>query len=355
MRQTIIKIIVLLGVWVCGALPALCDNAVQMVTYFPVPYAKYNNLHISDKFYVGTNGDSFTLELGNPDSENSSLQIATSNNYALLKHVNNNALALDMDVWTTIAVFGNYGVADEDEAQKAKLTFEKNLRVQDFNASGNEYVKSVTADDMQIDGHMYWFQGDSSKSKLPGCAYTVHWKKISLNKNPARDAWFLVCEPSEPGGGSGSCSEGYEKVGNKCCQSNNPASTYQYYWLDTTNQLQVSSASRIGDMITLSNAPSDAYCGETIQWQGAYWWPARPQNDGAAWPCQTLPDDLGSDGDRRNVALDCKDEFPEARIGEIRQCYKCIGIEDKDGRYLNYYFRAICSFEKDERSCVDPS
>ena len=234
MRQTIIKIIVLLGVWVCGALPALCDDAVQMVTYFPAPYAKYNNLHISNKFDVGTNDDSFTLELGNPDSANASLEVNSSyDSNVVLKNVNDNALVLDMDVFTWQAGFGNFGVEDE-EADPAKLTFEKNLRMKEFLSTNlikinssylpKQYLQSIKADDMQIDGDMFWFLDKFGtkpvNSKLPGCAYTVHWKKISLNKNPAKDAWFLVCEEDEQSGG-GNCSDSTYKNAHKqeCCPS----------------------------------------------------------------------------------------------------------------------------------------
>lgn len=163
------------------------DKTVSMVTYFPVPYAAYNNLYVSQKMDIGLlkNGV-FSLNLNSSDSNPSLYAID-----AVLWEVGSaGTLSLKMPLLLTEkAIFG------QPVAGPATLTFKKNAYVKsiannDFNSG--VAVKSASSRDMRVKEHAYLF---NSSAQLPEtCTDNISWQDLSFKiGGSTKTGSFLVC------------------------------------------------------------------------------------------------------------------------------------------------------------------
>ena len=158
---------VCLAVCAAAVLPVWADepagptNAIQMVTYFPVPYAQYNSLYPATKLDIGlTNG--FELQF------NSQCSVASF----LVTNMNldeGSKLIISQDFKTKTATFGKY---DSTSPEAAVLQF-NNLYLKNWPSSPS----SVTADTLRVK--------ESSNIKLfgkilPPCSKKVMWKNNYL-------------------------------------------------------------------------------------------------------------------------------------------------------------------------------
>lgn len=166
---------------------AFADNAVQMVTYFPVPYAAYNNVFVSEKLDVGTQKGAFTLNLGNADCNSTSLKA----NAAYLRKVTaESALSFDTDIYTGSATFGN------TEAKEQVLMQIDKLRINKLN-DATHAVQDVKATNFTVHGNMYMIENafETGKAALPKCEGTVTWQKLTIAGQ--REGYYLVCVEDE--------------------------------------------------------------------------------------------------------------------------------------------------------------
>ena len=174
-------------VLLCAETPS--NNLVSMVTYFPVPYAAYNNLYVSKKLDIGLRNN-FELELNSDPTSGGehSLEAAES---VLWK----GTLALDMPVLVSdSAYFGTTTPAD------ATLTFNKNLligQIQNnaYKTSGHTPVQLVSSPKkIRVRTDVFLF-GNNNNAKLPkSCEDTIYWQQLSSS---AGSHFFLVCGESE--------------------------------------------------------------------------------------------------------------------------------------------------------------
>lgn len=172
--NNLIKCIKVVAVfWALGAAVSLCaQNAIEMVTYFPVPYAQYNTITPPAdgnlKFDVGTQKGNFDLVLGKKAGDVSPL---TTENGSSVNLINGTTLSLQTDLYTNTATFGR------GTPSASTLTFE-NLRINNVPKKANT-VESPT---WTVNGKFKLKNAD-----LPGCADKVQWQKLSNNK------WYLTC------------------------------------------------------------------------------------------------------------------------------------------------------------------
>ncbi len=176
-----------LGILGILAVPAWADNAVEMVTYFPVPYAAYNNVFVSQKFDVGTSKSPFTLELGSAAS-NPSLKAGD----VYLRKIgdpSSSALGFSTDIYTPEATFGTVSLTGP-----ITMRFE-NLRINTLNNNSAYAVEDVSAKDWTVHGNMYMaedsFETTNDAAKLPQCENTVRWKQLEIG---GKQGYYLVCE-----------------------------------------------------------------------------------------------------------------------------------------------------------------
>ena len=172
---------------------AATDNAVQMVTYFPVPYAAYNALFVSDKFDVGTYKGPFTLNLGDMEGCGSDATGVVSSLQAptiVLKSVpgNTSSLSFNTDIYTSTATFG---VADTSVPNT--LNFRNNLRVGTI-SSDDTYALALfkATETILANSKVKLFPGKVDASELPVCEDTVSWKLLELGNDTSKH-YFLAC------------------------------------------------------------------------------------------------------------------------------------------------------------------
>ena len=194
------------------ALPVVGEeekNAVSMVTYFPVPYAAYNNIYVNKKFDVGTNQGSFTLHLGSADS---SISLLANDIFLRNISANNSALSFTTDIYTPTAQFGKW----TNSTGTAELQF-KNLRIDSALGTSGDYLKDVDVENLNIlSGDMYLnTEGfrELNGARLPACkgvdgAPNVSWQQHRL-EGDSQDRYFLVC-------GEAKCADGSAPVDGKC-------------------------------------------------------------------------------------------------------------------------------------------
>ena len=154
------------------------DNTTSMVTYFPVPYAAYNNIYVSDKFDVGTSTSNFLLNLGSGGIEQRALE---ANTVTLRSTAGVNAqFTINSDVYTPVAYFGN---VKNPTGTTATLQF-KNLRIGSQPDISNLTVNIVKLQALNLFG-----------ANLGGatCNGTVQTKTLNLG---AGNQKYMVCCPT---------------------------------------------------------------------------------------------------------------------------------------------------------------
>ena len=180
-------------VWAVMPLPAYADdtdnNAVRMVTYFPVPYARYNNIYVTDKLDIGTEAREFELQVGtrnaNAGAKNESFK---ANNVNLRNITDASILQIGQDFRTDEAVVGNDSVKGTATLQFA------NLFVEAVNAAGSGTTGSIN------ELHTSNFANTSSSGKLKffdnqfpsGCSEQgLAWQELTFQSGST--AKYLVC------------------------------------------------------------------------------------------------------------------------------------------------------------------
>ncbi len=179
------------------ALPVMADD-IQMVTYFPVPYAAYNNIYIQSDagagagatptFTIsGTNDTEFELHLrGTSTTDGTSLNADAATLRGGGVGNQGGTLEFAADVFTNNATFGTNG----DTADRNELQFQ-NLRIGRIDGQ----PKSITAKELIT----------TEQGLLPDCQYDGapgewQWRdlevKVSLTKTETRK--YLTCvDPSK--------------------------------------------------------------------------------------------------------------------------------------------------------------
>ena len=161
------------------------DKLVKMVTYFPVPYALYNNLYIKDKFDIGTHSgnEGFTLELGS-----SSSNVSLSADDVFLRQVNTSAplstLKMDTNFTTQTAIFGDTTTQTNNNPAAVHA---KNLTVNSGLAPNNVTTGKINANTIDLFG----------KGALPACGYDesthqggAQWQQLTIG---GKTGYYLVC------------------------------------------------------------------------------------------------------------------------------------------------------------------
>ena len=188
------------GLWMGMTVLPVCaasNNNISMVTYFPVPYAAYNNIYTTEKFDVGTQDGEFTLNLGNTGgcsngTENQS-SVSLMADKVFLRHITNaSALSFDTDLYTPTAIFGN-----TTSSQAGTLSFNTDLRVGRNFGTNDVLVDTVNAENVVVENNVYLFsKAFSGYAALPQCNETVTWRQITTDTGTH---WYLVCgEPTAP-------------------------------------------------------------------------------------------------------------------------------------------------------------
>lgn len=173
---------------VCAAvLPAMADepagptNAIQMVTYFPVPYVQYANLQPQKKLDIGTlAGGSFELTTGSTDCTD--LVPFQAKNVNLHYLTNDSVLKISQDFKTTTATFGKYS-GNKTGAEVPNIQFH-NLYIKSWaNPSGSTDFSAIDAKTLKASAGQIKFNGKT----LPSCTKkAVTWKTINSKR-------YLVC------------------------------------------------------------------------------------------------------------------------------------------------------------------
>lgn len=225
----------------CGLLLAALLTAgpvfasdITMVTYFPVPYASYNNLYmqtpdpdnVTPRFTVGGKSDKeFTLNLkgqtADDGTQHPSLKVVSGAvaklNAPCADIVNDDArntclaavgssavnkLQFDTDILTDKATFGNTATLGA-----ATMEFKSNLRINNQlggdGAASDKPLQEIHATALNVDGTMNMITDsfETNAAALPGCDGTVSWNQL---KFAGSDSWFLTCgyeggsEPEDP-------------------------------------------------------------------------------------------------------------------------------------------------------------
>ncbi len=174
-----------MGLEVC----AWNDNTTSMVTYFPVPYAAYNNIYVSDIFDVGTSTKNFDLHLGSSGISQSALEAHT----VTLRSTDSAKAQFKMesDVYTPTAYFGN---VDAVGSGTATLEF-TNLRIGTQPTIDTLKADELTVDELKLFGANLGGAGASCEN---GAGTVRIQDEIDIGAGEGR---YVVCCPS----GSGSC------------------------------------------------------------------------------------------------------------------------------------------------------
>ena len=182
---------------------AEADNVVSMVTYFPVPYAAYNNLYVSEKLDLGLHKDgNFELDL-NSCNNATSLQAKEA---VLWKAQTQPSGTLTLDAPLLVSQDAWFGKTAG--AQQADLYFNQNLfigKVENNTYSGGIHVKLAQSPTVRVLGDVHLFGASSAYALPKSCHSKVSWQNLST-KDGSFD--FLVCGDVEiQAGSSGSGGE----------------------------------------------------------------------------------------------------------------------------------------------------
>lgn len=162
------------------------DNTSAMVTYFPVPYASYNNLYVKDKFDVGTYNGDFTLNLGNSGVSCASNRSLDVHEMHLRKVTIQSSLKVNQDLFTDKAFFGN----KDSSSGSINLSF-GNVRIGDDLGSYSTPINSFDARELYT-GSFYLYPDRISDSNLSNatCA-DAKWRYIDFGSN--HKGYFITC------------------------------------------------------------------------------------------------------------------------------------------------------------------
>ncbi len=204
---------VCLAIGAGAVLPAMAaepTNSVQMVTYFPVPYARYNNLYIQKKLDIGTVNQPFEVITGTTLSGCADVSLKATN--VNLRNISGSpALKVSQDFVTNEATFGNM-----DETGSATLSF-KNLYLK---GTGDMTFSVIQANKLQVKNASKIYM---LKSTLPGCTTgKVAWTKLSFKDSggTVRTGDYLVCCDSSTTEGCREECIGYNTQPQTCAGSN---------------------------------------------------------------------------------------------------------------------------------------
>ncbi len=196
------------------------QGAVKMVTYFPVPYAKYDNLYPTKKLDIGTvNDEDFQLNVGKNDGECTDAPLPFQAKNVILRNIagaessESPTLNIIQNFKTNEATFGN----EDDTSVADTITF------------GNLYLKPTTAGPVKIadvqTGQLKTalpsdiFIGERS---LPGCpSGRVKW--VPLTFSGSEKQYLVCCESGEKDGLCGVPCYGMEKMRETCTGEALPA------------------------------------------------------------------------------------------------------------------------------------
>ena len=176
MKKIFIIGCMLMGAWGTGN----SENAIKMVTYFPVPYVAYSNINTSKQLDIGLVSSS-VMSLGGEESAAAGL-IPLNVGDTYLK-----TGKLDLDM--AAAVLGNRILAGS-AGGTAALDFEQDLRINKLNDG-----YSIEADQMTTD--VLNLFPERISNAFPSCAATaaegapqVSWQQLYLKEDLET---FLVC------------------------------------------------------------------------------------------------------------------------------------------------------------------
>ncbi len=208
---------VLLAVLLPGVAAAentLPTNAVQMVTYFPVPLARYNNIFPSRKLDIGTANGDFNLTCGNATCNGEDAVSFTADAVNLRYIAGSPELKVNTPVTTDRADFGKTDVVNQPN-----VSF-KNLYL---NSGWTGSFEKVSADTLRVNG-----SGNVKiyGKTLPACSGTVQWMTVDLSNTEGvtDNKSYLVCCAAGGGdvcAGASPC-EGYVTQP-LTCTKNNPS------------------------------------------------------------------------------------------------------------------------------------
>ncbi len=210
-KNSVVRWVGILAV-VCGMLPgtawgqsATPDSQVQMITFFPVPYASYNNLFIGKKLDIGI-GANYTVTLGHQDCKGQSVNTLLSNNDDYLPSIwtqntpiflrnisgANNRLNLNLKApiqVNTISLGQKYN-AGSLQVSDATLTFS-------YLQLGDPYKKWAGVDELQtanittMEVYAYSDTSDrATKLNFPSCSNAV-WESHKFDET---NYYVLVCK-----------------------------------------------------------------------------------------------------------------------------------------------------------------
>ncbi len=166
------------------------DGDVSMVTYFPVPYATYNNIYVTEKLDLGIKSG-FTVTLQGKKQETSLL--------ADELYLDRGTLQFQApQLYTQTIKLGKTAESNN----KASVQFTK-LEIGDTLGSSTDPVGALTGKNVQT-GMLYLFPAlfsSPGNSSLPACidpngGHNVYWKKLQLGSVPTQ-YWYLVCGNEE--------------------------------------------------------------------------------------------------------------------------------------------------------------
>lgn len=179
-------VFLIMGAAVLSAVAA--DNGyIQMVTYFPVPYAHYNKLNVTKKLDIGlNNNNSFTLKLGG-------VGLAAPENEDLNIDLQSNTLTMATRFVTPTPASGNNTVQFGNDGNGID-----ELIVDDLYLENIEHIKLIRrelttrVDKFIIFGLTFPATGCDAPKKVKW----KHLSKVALNLGTdcALCKWRLVCE-----------------------------------------------------------------------------------------------------------------------------------------------------------------
>ena len=170
-----------------AVLPAVADeptNAVQMVTYFPVPYAQYNNIYPTEKLDIlGTGQTGFELLCGGSSTACSTDSVAFTANNVNLRSISGKkpTLKIAQDFRTKDASFGNTATTQTPTLQFNYLYL---YETQATDGSSNELVLQGQIQIESLDQLTVWGK------RLPACK-NVQWVLLSFGNDGLKN--YLVC------------------------------------------------------------------------------------------------------------------------------------------------------------------
>ncbi len=214
MKKIFVIVCMLTGAWGIG----YSENAIKMVTYFPVPYVAYSNINASKQLDIGLVSSSVMSLGGEESAEAGLISLNVTNAY-----LRTGKLDLDMT-----AVLGNRILAGNRHASgTAELDFEQDLRINKLNDG-----YSIEADQMTT--NVLNLFPERISNAFPSCAATaaegapqVSWQQLSIAGEPET---FLVCGRSYVGTGVEDCSKLSYRKNHKeeCCPCSDTSDSICY-------------------------------------------------------------------------------------------------------------------------------